>query len=307
VSPGWLLLVVVYLLVAPGILLLGPLAGLLLVARPVSRQGWVTITLAVTASVLWTVQRGGLPEQVLRAYGVALAGAWLLLAPRSPEHILRQALLAIATAATVTMGWLTALGIHWTDVRSATAREVSALALEQARLADELWGEKGAALSASMMEVASQSRAIVELLPSGIVLVTLIGIALAWRGHFALAARPLVPASRPFAAFTFNDHAVWLLIASLAVLLIPGATAIPGAETVAVNLLVIMVALYALRGGAVFRAGVGRVTPAGVALYSVLTVLMFAFVASGLTVLGVADTWLDFRRRMAAPTTGGTK
>jgi hypothetical protein len=34
VSPGWLLLVVTYLLVAPGILVLGPLAGLLLVARP---------------------------------------------------------------------------------------------------------------------------------------------------------------------------------------------------------------------------------------------------------------------------------
>jgi hypothetical protein len=44
----------------------------------------------------------------------------------------------------------------------------------------------------------------------------------------------------------------------------------------------------------------------GIVLYTVLTILMFAFVASGLTVLGLADTWLDFRRRMA-PTTGGTE
>jgi len=75
---------------------------------------------------------------------------------------------------------------------------------------------------------------------------------------------------------------------------------------VAVNVLLVMLALYAFRGAAVFRAGAGRVSPMGIVLYTVLTILMFAFVASGLTVLGLADTWLDFRRRMA-PTTGGTE
>jgi hypothetical protein len=306
VSPGWLLLVVTYLLVAPGILLLGPLAGLLLVAWPVSRQAWVTVILAVAWCLLWLAQREALPGQFLRAYSVSVIGAWIILAPRAPGRGLRQAALAIAAASAVTFGWMMALGVRWADVELATARWWSSGFLEQARMADQLWGDAGPQLSAPLFELAGQARTIVQLLPAGLVLVTLAGLALAWRGHFALATPPLGPAPKPLTAFTFSDHAVWLVVISLALLLIPGGTAIPGAEQVASNVLLVMLALYALRGGAVFRAGAGRVGPVGIALYTVLTILMLAFVVSGLTILGLADTWLDFRRRMA-PTTGGTQ
>jgi hypothetical protein len=84
----------------------------------------------------------------------------------------------------------------------------------------------------------------------------------------------------------------------------PGAEGVRGLETLATNVLVVMFSLYALRGAAIFRASTGRPSAVGVALYSVLAILMFAFVASGLMVLGLADTWLDFRRRLAAPTGG---
>jgi hypothetical protein len=306
VSPGWLLLVVLYLLVAPGILLLGPLAGLLLVARPVSRQAWATVLLAATWCILWLVQRGELHDQFLRAYSVGVIGSWILLAPRAPERGLRQALLAIAAASTVTFGWMLALGIHWGDVQAAAAREFSSYWLTQARLAEQLWGPERAEWSRPLFELAGQSRLVVQMIPGGLVLATLAGLALAWRGHFALAARPLGAAPRPVAAFTFSDHAVWLVVISLAILLVPGGTSLPGMEQVAINVLLVMLVLYAFRGGAVFRAGTGRISPLGIVLYTVLTVLMFAFVASGQTILGLADTWLDFRRRMA-PTTGGTK
>ena len=305
-SPGWLLLVVTYLLVAPGILLLGPLAGLLLVARPVSRQAWITIILATTWCLLWLTQRDDLPGQFLRAYSAAVIGAWIALAPRASGRGLRQALLAIAAAATVTFGWMLALGIRWGDVQSATARWISSTFLEQARLAEQFWGESAPQLSAPLYDLAGQSRLIAQLMPAGLVLVTLAGLSLAWRGHFAMASHPLGPAPKPLAAFTFSDHAVWLVVICLALLLIPGGTAIPGVAPVAYNVLLVMLVLYAIRGGAVFRAGTGRISPMGIALYTVLTILMFAFVASGLTLLGLADTWLDFRRRMA-PTTGGTK
>ena len=294
------------MLVAPGILLLGPLAGLLLVARPVSRQAWITIVLAVVWCLLWLAQRDGLPGQFLRAYSVSVIGAWAILAPRAPGKGLRQGLLAIATASAVTFGWMLALGIRWGDVQSATARWFSSTFLEQARMAEEVWGEAGPQLSAPLFDLAGQSRMIAQLMPAGLVLLTLAGLTLAWRGHFALAARPLGPAPKPLAAFTFSDHAIWLVVLSLALLLVPGGTSIPGAEQVAFNVLLVTLVLYALRGGAVFRAAIGRVSPMGIVLYTVLTILMFAFVASGLTVLGLADTWLDFRRRMA-PTTGGTK
>ncbi len=99
---------------------------------------------------------------------------------------------------------------------------------------------------------------------------------------------------------------MWLVVISLALLLVPQATSIPGVQQVAVNVLLVMLALYAFRGAAVFRAGAGRVSTVGIVLYTLLTIFMFVFVASGLTVLGLADTWLDFRRRMAS-TTGGTE
>lgn len=305
-SPGWLLLVVVYLLVAPGILLLGPLAGLLLVARPVSRQAWVTVVLAATWCMLWLAEKGELHDQFLRAYSVAVIGSWILLAPRAPERGLRQGLLAIAAAGAVTFGWMLALGIHWGDVQAAAAREFSSYWLTQARFAEQFWGASRAQWSAPLFELAGQARQVVQVIPGVLLLATLAGLALAWRGHFALAARPLAAAPRPVAAFTFSDHAVWLVVISLAVLLVPGGTSLPVVEQVAINVLLVMLVLYALRGGAVFRAGTGRVSPLGIALYTVLAVFMFAFVASGLTVLGLADTWLDFRRRMA-PATGGTK
>ena len=304
-SPGWLLLVVVYVLVAPGILLLGPLAGLLLVARPVSRQAWATVVLAIAWCGLWLAQQGELHDQFLRAYSVAVIGAWVLLAPRAPDRGFRQAVLATAAASAVTFGWMLALGIHWGDIQASAAREFSSYWLMQARFAEQLWGPTRAELAAPLFELAGQARLVTQVLPAGLVLATLAGLALAWRGHFGLAAVPLGPPPRPVAAFTFSDHAVWLVVISLACLLIPGAGDLPGVEQVAANVLLVMLVLYALRGGAVFRAGTGRVSPLGIVLYTVLTVLMFAFVASGLTILGLADTWLDFRRRMA-PTTGGT-
>lgn len=305
-SPGWLLLVVLYLLVAPGILLLGPLAGLLLVARPVSRQAWITIALATTWCVLWLLQPGELQEQFVRAFGLAVVGAWIFLAPRAPARPLRQAALAIAAGSAVTFAWMLVLGIHWGDVQSATARYFSGFWLTQARLAEQVWGENGPALSEPLFELAGQARMIVQVMPAALILATLAGLALAWRGHYALAVRPLGPPPRPLSTFTFGDHAIWLVVVSLAILLIPGVRELPGLEQLAVNVLLVMLVLYAFRGAAVFRAGTGRVSPLGIVLYTVLTILMFAFVASGLTILGLADTWLDFRRRMA-PTTGGTK
>lgn len=305
-SPGWLLLVVLFLLVAPGILLLGPLAGLLLVARPVSRQAGITIVLAATWCLLWLLQPGALHDQFVRAYAVALIGVWILLVQRAPGRGLQQAMLAILAASAVTFGWMLYLGIHWGDVQASAARELSSYLLASARLAEQAWGESGPELSRPVFELAGQSRMIVQLIPAGLVIATLVGLALAWRGHFALAARPLGPPPKPVSAFTFGDHVIWMVVLSLAVMLVPGGKDVPGAEQVAMNVLAVTVVLYALRGAAVFRAGTGHVSPLGIALYTVLTVLMFAFVASGLTILGLADTWLDFRRRMA-PTTGGTR
>ena len=41
------------------------------------------------------------------------------------------------------------------------------------------------------------------------------------------------------------------------------------------------------------------------AVLALISMFLLPFVVGGLTLLGLADTWLDFRRRSSTPTTGG--
>ncbi len=214
--------------------------------------------------------RGDLPGQFLRAYSVAVIGAWILLVPGHLDGGCGRPCWPSRWPGAVTFGWMSALGIHWGDVQSATARWLSSTFwLEQARLAEQFWGEARPQLSAPLFELAGQARMIVRDDAGGA------GAGDAgWPG--TRLARPFraggaAPRSRhrsQLAAFTFSDHAVWLVVISLALLLIPGGTRCPACEQVAVNVLLVMLVLYALRGAAVFRAGTGRVSPLGIALYT---------------------------------------
>ncbi len=306
-SGGWLALVVLYLLVAPGILLLGPLAGLLLVARPVSRQGWAVIFLALLWCGLWMLQVGDLAEQALRSYSVMLIGPGIALMRERPDGRLGTAALAIGFAAALTFTWMVLLGITWGDIEASAARLLSRQFLAQARTVEAMGGEAARAVSQAMYDAAGQARQVAGILPGAVFLASLAGLALAWRGHHGLAVKPLGRAPSPFSAFTFSDQAVWLVVGALVVLLLPAGVGGDRLDAAAMNLLLVMLCLYAVRGAAIFRASTGRPSAVGVALYSVLTILMFAFVATGLMLLGLADTWLDFRRRLAAPTTGGSQ
>ncbi len=73
----------------------------------------------------------------------------------------------------------------------------------------------------------------------------------------------------------------------------------------ALNLLVVLGALYLLRGAAIVvtAAAVAGLAPSALALSLVVAailVLPLVFILPGLATLGVTDTWLEFRRRLAA-------
>jgi hypothetical protein len=165
-------------------------------------------------------------------------------------------------------------------------------------------GEGATDLSGAVLDVAGQARWMARLFPAGVTLAALGGLGLAWRGHFWLAARPLGLPPGPFSAFSFSDHVVWLLVAALALVLIPADPWLEPVQRFGVNLLVVVLALYVVRGAAVLRATAGRVSTPFAIVTALVAVLMFVFVAGGLSLLGIADTWLDFRRR-AAPANGG--
>lgn len=302
---GWVVLVLVFTLFAPGSFVLGPLAGLLLVARPVSRPAWLWLAIAVAWTAGWLARTDELTGQFARAFVVVLIGAWLVLLVARPGPALQRALLAVGVSLAVTFGWLRVLGFAWGDLEAAAARSLSDLLLTQAHAIEKLGGT-GADLGATMLDVAGQARSMAQLYPAGLVLAALAGTALAWRGHFWLAARPLGPSPAPFAAFTFSDQVIWLLVAALALVLIPAEPWLETVQQIGRNLLLVVTALYVVRGAAVLRATAGRVSTPFALVAVMIAVLMFVFVAGGLSLLGIADTWLDFRRR-AAPANGGVK
>ncbi|MFL5507304.1 MAG: DUF2232 domain-containing protein, partial [Gemmatimonadales bacterium] len=262
------------------------------------------LAIAVLWTAGWLSRTDELTGQFARAFVVVLIGAWLVLLVIRPGRAVQRSLLAVGVALAVTFGWLVALGFQWGDLEAAAARALSDVLLTQAHAIEKLGG--GSDLGATMLDVAGQARAMARLFPAGIALAALAGLALAWRGHFWLSARPLGAVPAPFSAFTFSDQVIWLLVAALALVLIPADPWLEPVQQLGTNLLLVVTALYVVRGAAVLRATAGRVSTPFALVAFLIAVLMFVFVAGGLSLLGVADTWLDFRRR-AAPANGGVK
>src|SRR5690606_35582988 len=106
------------------------------------------------------------------------------------------------------------------------------------------------------------------------------------------------------ARFTFSDQFVWSAVAALALLVSPGLSV---AKDIGRNLLLVLTALYAIRGLGVFAALVRRVPVPVLFAGGLAALFFFPFVAMGLAIFGLADTWLDFRLRKAPPTSGAER
>lgn len=109
----------------------------------------------------------------------------------------------------------------------------------------------------------------------------------------------------PLRDFRFHDQLIWLVIAGLVLLVLPLG---PGATRVAANLLVFMGALYALRGVAVFVFLAGRAPSRLSVFFGALTALFLShLVLTAAVLVGLGDTWLDVRRRVALAPGVGSK
>jgi hypothetical protein len=163
-----------------------------------------------------------------------------------------------------------------------------------------LMGRSSDAGQALSNELTQMVRTIGAFYPALFFLAALAGLRLAWSWYHRIVARPIGPAPAPFAAFRFNDQLIWGWVAGLALCVLPLS---PGWRALGGNLLLVWSALYAARGLAVFSAGSQRVPRTVIATLSVVAMFLLPFVLGGLTLLGLADTWLDFRRRLATSTT----
>lgn len=296
------LLLVGYLLLAPWkVFFLGPVALLLLLSRPRTWREWFWIGVTALAAVsLWRVP-GTLADQLVRSAGLFFAGAFVVASLTGIRSAFGRAVVAVTAAAVATIGWSVAFGIRWLDLRAAVVTTLwtgwRLVFPEMPEMPPEGAGIAGGASGELAAQLAAATRAMGDFFPALLVLTALAGGALAATWYHRIASSPVGPAPAWFRTFRFNDHVIWLLVLALV-----AAMAAPEGPLAVIgqNLLVAVGGVYAARGLAVVRWITAALPP----IYTVLLFVMVPFLlplAVACAVIGVADTWLDLRRRWPLP------
>jgi predicted membrane protein DUF2232 len=263
-----------------------PLAGLLLAAGPGGARGWVGVAAGLGIAVATLAAPVAAPiDALIRTYIVFVSSAFVCIALVAPAGALRMAGRSMlwGAAATVVLATVMWGGVPWHELgRQITVAVRAAVPPEVAGVMDGRVVERAVAAAS-------------DTVPAVLALETLAGLALAWQLHTRLARRPLGVPLAPFREFRFGDVWVWAVVASATVWLVP---ALAGLRATALNVGVVLGVLYLVRGAAVITA---LATAAGVsagtlAVAGVLAVLL----APLLSMVGITDTWLEFRRRLAS-------
>ena len=290
-----------FLLLAPPLYLLGPIGLLTLLARP--RTTKELFWLAAAAAGISATLAGPVPlgAELIRVSGVALAGIFALLSLRSRGPVFPRAFASVVLAAAVVGVWASIQGLQYADVGSAFTEM---LRVSYRSLVD-IGGTDPKArqdLEEFIRPFLNAAPDIGRMMPGLLALEALGGVALAWSWHHRLSATPLgLPPGR-FRDFRFNDHLVWGAIFTLGLMLVPLPEPAP---VIAVNLLVVWIGLYVLRGLAILSA---ILAPAPVPLKLLafgLGFLLFLVTLGACLALGLADTWLNIRGRLSPPVPGG--
>jgi hypothetical protein len=290
-------LALLYLLVAPPVFLLGPLAGLLLLSRPSTLRESLWLGASTAWLVIWLWQPGAVAAQALRAVGVLVTGGFLALSIARPWPVFSRALAATSAAFAGLAVWCAALGVGWGRLEAAVGREMGQALSQFARQAELAAGSD---VAAPIWQAAELSRGWAPVVPGVVFVQAVLGLTLAWMLHHAIARHPIGLPPGPFAGFRFSDQLIWLPVVGLGLSLLSRDST---ARDVGANLVLVAVALYAARGMAIVRSGAGRIGAPATTAAAIAAFVFLPFVVGGLTLLGLADTWLDFRRRMATPAT----
>jgi hypothetical protein len=277
------------------LLLVGiPLVLLLLIfptARLVGLVSAVLIAIAVFGGSpgegLWFAERG---------WAILVGGSFVAATLRWPTAgVFARAGAAVAGATAVATLFLVLQPGSWElldsmvldRMRSAVATGVEVLRM----MGGEAGGPSSAVVTAVNQAVALQA----EVFPALVALTSLSALGVAWWLYLRLG-HGRSGSLRPVRDFSFNDQLVWLLIAGLALLVLGWGGTWGRAGS---NAVVFMGALYALRGVAVLMFVTGGVSLLGGALIT-LAFLLVAPVMLGLAFfVGVGDTWLALRQRVA--------
>ncbi len=272
---------------------------------------------AIAAWILWmAAARGGSFALLMVGWSVlvaALFGAVLVVG--WGERFLPRALLAIGMALTVgaftaVMAGQGSFDTLLTFYAEETSQRVALLRTAWTEFTSTpQWAEvvAGTPSATRMMEGMELQFTLMPqlarlLLPALLALETLIVLALAWALYHRFGRARVGPPLADWKDLTFHDAFVWGIIAGLVVIVVP----VPGIiHAAGMNILVFTGVLYALRGLGVMLwfLAPGRWMQVLLAIVLVLFPHIIGVVAA---VLGVGDTWLDWRRR-PRPTTQRTE
>ncbi|HEY4321995.1 MAG TPA: DUF2232 domain-containing protein [Gemmatimonadales bacterium] len=292
---------------------LGLLGVLLLISRPTTGREWFWIALCALIVWWWTMIPETLPQRTIQASAAAYIGCFVLLTLARIRSLFIRATLSVIVSALVVATWYLLYHLQFSQFINTLVTE----SWNGFRTLQPGWHlpptpvypvDDGATLSTTATAdigpiLASALTRLVPLYPAAIALTALLGTWLAWGWYQRIALHPLADAAPPFSQFRFNDHLIWVLVVVATVVLF---VTNPGIKLVGENALVVVVALYIARGGAVSSATLRQMPPLLVALMALMILLVFYLVLIGLAAIGVADTWIDFRRRRP-PLTGAPR
>jgi hypothetical protein len=282
-----------YVVFFPPLFVLGPLAGLLVASRPGTFKEWAWIAAAGLWLLVTLGQPGGLAAQMLHAWALFVTGAFVVLMLPGRRALVPGALLATVFGLGAATAWAWLLGSGWQDIQLAAAHtgwEFCRQLLGQSALGPERFEELRTYVNALGAAVGIGAR----LLPALLILTALPGLALAWSWYHRLSAHPAGAPGGRFADFRFSDHLVWLVVVCSAAFILPIP---PGIQGLMGNLALVSSGLYAARGAAVLWSNIESFPAVvlGIVVVGMLFILPVAL--GGCFALGLADTWVDFRRR----------
>jgi len=289
-----MLLLAGYLLFFPPLFVLGPLAGLLLASRPGTAREWAWIAAAGVWLTLSLVEPGGLALQTEYAWALIVTAGFVVLMLFGRVPVVTGALGAVVLALGFVTLWMDYLGTGWHAVQMAVAHQGWEACRAMLAWGQGLAPERQADLHNTIDTLGNMVAMGSQLLPAVLVLKVLPGLAIAWGWYRRLASRPGGAPAERFADFRFNDQLVWLVVLCVAMFLLPVPDPV---RDITANVMVAVGGLYVARGAAI-TWGTLSTFPTLVLIIVAFGVLFILPVAlGGWFAFGLADTWVDFRRR----------
>jgi predicted membrane protein DUF2232 len=272
----------------------------------------VAIALGWVAAMAPAGAGPGTYQSLVHGWALLLAASFGLASLLTPgQRFFLRALSAVGIASVVAFAVTVSTADGPASVRSVMKTEFSRRTEETVAVVNEMatspfWrqaAERNPSLDSMVKSNESDLRSIADrsarTAPALVALESLLALTLAWVMYHRIAATDLGPSLGALKEFRFNDQLVWGLAVGATIYFLP---VFADGKDAGLNLLVFFGALYLLRGVGVLSF-MTRSKWSGTLLIvmTIFAPLLLGALALG---IGVGDTWMDWRTRAKANTTG---